>query len=172
MAIIGHAQDAGLLSQGQSQGHLRLTWTGWETIEPIAGGAPGIGFVAMAFAQELDSVFEDGIRQAIETDCGFSALRIDKNHFEEKICDRMLVEIRRAQFMVADFTFQKGGVYFEAGYALALGRPVIWTCKENDAAKLHFDTRQYPHILWSDPTDLRVKLCDRIRALIPGARTA
>jgi hypothetical protein len=37
-------------------------------------------------------------------------------------------------------------------------------------ANLHFDSRQYPHIVWREPTDLRVQLRDRIRALIPRAR--
>jgi len=35
------------------------------------------------------------------------------------------------RFIVADFTGQRGGVYFEAGYALGLRKPVIWTCKRD-----------------------------------------
>jgi nucleoside 2-deoxyribosyltransferase len=171
-AILSHVQATNHLAQRQSQQHWALTWEGWEAIEPIAGEVPGIGFVAMAFKPELDAVFENGIRTAIETDCGLNAVRIDRKHFGEKICDRILVEIKRAQFVVADFTFQRGGVYFETGYALALGRPVIWLCRADQVADLHFDTRQYPHILWSEPEDLRVQLRDRVRALIPGARTA
>jgi nucleoside 2-deoxyribosyltransferase len=34
----------------------------------------------------------------------------------------ILAEIRRAQFIVADITGARGGVYFEAGFAKALGR--------------------------------------------------
>jgi nucleoside 2-deoxyribosyltransferase len=73
---------------------------------------------------------------------------------------------------VADFTLHRGGVYFEAGYALALGRTVIWCCRQDHADQLHFDTRQYPHILWQTPADLRRQLRDRLRYLLPGARQA
>jgi hypothetical protein len=61
-------------------------------------------------------------------------------------------------------------VYFEAGYALALERIVIWSCREDHVKDLHFDTRQYPHIVWKQPQDLRCQLRDRLRVLVPGAR--
>jgi hypothetical protein len=49
---------------------------------------------------------------------------------------------------------------------------VIWTCREDDIGNLHFDTRQYPHIVWHEPADLRSQLRDRLRALLPGARSS
>jgi hypothetical protein len=149
----------------------RLTWDGWQLVDPIGGGTPGLAFVAMAFRDDLADAFENGIRPGI-TDCGFQPVRVDRQQFHEKICDRIIAEIRRAQFVVADFTHQRNGVYFEAGYALALGRPVIWTCREDDAENLHFDTRQYPHIFWTTAGGLRTQLRDRIRGLIPGAPLA
>ena len=36
-----------------------------------------------------------------------------------------------------------------------LGRPVVWTCREDDKDKLHFDTRQFNHVIWTMPDDLR-----------------
>ena len=97
-----------------------------------------------------------------------TAIRIDRVHHNEKICDKILAEIRRCQFTVADFTRQSQGVYFEAGFAMTLGREVIRTCQEIEVAekKLHFDTRQYPLIPWKDPADLRQQLSERINALI------
>ena len=76
----------------------------------------------------------------------------------------ILLEIRRAQFIVADFTGQKGGVYFEAGFAKGLGKDVFWTCKSTDFHPLHFDTNHYGHIKWSDPNDLRMRLTARVLA--------
>ena len=40
------------------------------------------------------------------------------------------------------------------------------TCKDNSLADLHFDTRQYPHILWKASADLYTQLKARIGALI------
>lgn len=95
-----------------------------------------------------------------------TARRVDKVHHNEKICDKILAEIRQSQLVVADFTHHKAGVYFEAGFALALGRLVIWTCREDAIKDAHFDTRQYPHVVWREAADLRARLADRIQALM------
>ena len=62
----------------------------------------------------------------------------------------------------------RGSVYLEAGFALGLGIPVIYTCRADMFDILHFDTRQYLHIGWKDDEveTLRRNLEHRIRALI------
>ena len=84
----------------------------------------------------------------------------------ENIIFKIIAEIRSSQFLVADFTGQNRGVYLEAGFAMGLGRPVIWTCRKDDFGKTHFDIKQFNHILWEAPEDLREKLADRIKAII------
>jgi len=117
----------------------------------------------------MNDAYEHGIKKAIAT-CGFRSLRIDAKETNNKICDEIIAEIRRSRFLVADFTEHRGGVYFEAGFALALGLPVIWTCRTDQLEELHFDTRQYSHVVWSNPDELYSKLVNRIAATIPGAR--
>jgi hypothetical protein len=150
-------------------GNTRLTVKGLEAVAPLTGGVLGTCFVAMSFDKSLDAAFEIGILAAVEHDCGFKVIRIDRVHHNDVITDRIISSIRSAQFIVADFTLQRAGVYYEAGFALGLGRPVVWTCRDDDKDKLHFDTRQYNHILWTTPEELRVRLTDRIRATIRGA---
>ncbi len=143
-----------------------VTVKGWQKLEIPPGGIPGRCFVAMSFDPSLNEAYESGIGAAVK-DCGLpKPIRMDLEQHNDKICDKILAEIRSCQFMVADFTLQRPGVYFEAGFAMGLGRPVIWMCRQNDFKKLHFDTRQYNHIEWSEPLDLREKLRDRIRATI------
>lgn len=150
---------------GMPTGVTALTAKGWEAIEPAAGlGLPGICFVAMSFSPELNAAFDDGIRPAVEIDCGLKAVRVDRDEHNDAITDRILAGIRSAQVVIAEFTGQRQGVYFEAGFALGLGRTVIWTCKDDDFDALHFDTRQYNHIKWTAPTDLRLKLAARLKA--------
>lgn len=62
----------------------------------------------------------------------------------------------------------RGAVYFEAGFALGLGLQVIYTCRSDMLDELHFDTRQYPHIGWTDDAieSFRQNLENRIRASI------
>jgi len=74
------------------------------------------GFVAMWFNQSLETVWNNGFHKAIEH-AGYFPKRIDKQEHINKICDEIIAEIRRSKFVVADFTGQRGGVYFEAGYA-------------------------------------------------------
>jgi hypothetical protein len=152
VGLIGAAVELGYVKLKsdsiRQQRKLALTVEGWER---LGGGPPpeisGRCFIAMSFDPSLDKAFADGIRPAIGDDLGYDVMRIDKIHHNEKICDKILAEIRRAQFLVADVTKQRQGVYFEAGFAMALGRPVIWSCDKNDFANVHFDTRQYNHIV-------------------------
>jgi hypothetical protein len=97
------------------------------------------------------------------------AVRIDLVPHNDNIVDKIIGEIRTCQFMVADFTGQKGGVYFEAGFVKGLGREVIWTCREDDFRNVHFDIAQFSHIIWKNSGDLRRRLADKIIATIPGA---
>ena len=82
-------------------------------------------FVAMWFDPGMDDAYEQGIGPTIAEDAGFKSIRIDAVEHTGKIDDRMIAEIRDSQFLVADFTGHRGGVYFEAGYAIGLGLPVI-----------------------------------------------
>ena len=49
---------------------------------------------------------------------------------------------------------------------MRLGRPVIWTCFDNDMNHMHVDTRQYKHIVWKRAVELRRRVADCIRATI------
>ena len=128
-------------------------------------------FVAMWFNESTDRASERGIEPAVEA-AGFKPYRVDREHSLEKIDDRIIAEIRRSRFLVADMTHgqdgARGSVYFEAGFALGLPIPVIFTCRNDMFNQLHFDTRQYPHIGWSEGEmdQFRGELEYRIRALI------
>ena len=125
-------------------------------------------FVAMWFGDEMKIAYSHGIEPAIES-AGYKPMRIDQKADVVKIDDEIIAEIRRSRFLVADFTQgeggARGGVYFEAGFALGLGIPVIHTCREDVVDAIHFDTRQYHHTLWKGPEDLREQLEKRILAL-------
>jgi hypothetical protein len=105
--------------------------------------------------------FEVGIRQA-----GYDPLRVDRVEHVGKVDDEIIAEIRRSRFVVADFTGHRAGVYFEAGFALGLNLPVIWTCRRDHIADLHFDIRQFNCIDWTEPDELADRLQKRIEAVI------
>lgn len=126
-------------------------------------------FIAMWFDKSMREPYAIGIESAVR-EMGYQPLRIDQKEHVNKIDDEIIAEIRRSRFLVADFTSERGsprgGVYFEAGYALALGKPVIWSCRSDLINDVHFDTRQFNHIVWETPEDLKKKLINRIGAII------
>ena len=145
----------------------RLTLEGWRRVEELLKSAvtSSQAFVAMWFDPQMDAAWKEGFLPAL-TQTGFKPIRSDLIQHNDRIDDRIIAEIRRSGLLVADFTGNRGGVYFEAGFALGLGRNVIWTCRADSIEKVHFDTRQYSHILWSDTSELRDKLVSRIEATI------
>jgi nucleoside 2-deoxyribosyltransferase len=120
----------------------------------------------MWFDPSMTEAYSLGIEPAIEQDCGLRAIRIDRVEHNNQITDEIMAGIRGAQFMVADFTKHRNGVYYEAGFARGLGRDVIYCCREDSFKERHFDTSVINHIVWSDPADLRRKLVNRIQATI------
>jgi len=146
---------------------LALTFDGWNQVQPLArpGGIPGRCFVAMWFTPETSAAYEQGIEPAVSR-AGFKPIRIDRKEHNNEIPDEIIAEIRNSQFMVADFTGQRPGVYYEAGFAMGLGRPVVWCCRSDEVEKIHFDTNHKNHVIWQTPQDLQENLYKRIRATI------
>ena len=146
---------------------IRLTYAGWNRVVQLQSNVTDSKnvFVAMSFDQELNAIYNYGIKAAIE-DTNYNPIRVDSEQFNSKICDEIIADIRKSKFVIVDVTNHKNGVYFEAGFAMGLGKPVIWTCREDDINNAHFDTRQYNHILWKNSDELREKLVKRIEATI------
>ncbi|MBK8000572.1 MAG: hypothetical protein IPK15_18130 [Verrucomicrobia bacterium] len=157
-----------LLSNVTGGGVFKITPKGWAYIHSLKQGLirSETAFVAMWFNKTVDpahTAIEAGIENA-----GYKAVRIDRHHHNNKIDDEIIAGIRRSKFLVADFTGQRGGVYFEAGFALGTGRPVIWLCRNDELKNVHFDNRQYNFILWEDGklAELSKALQNRIEATI------
>ena len=175
--LVSAAVESGWLEKNNS--YIRLTPAGVQRLEELETKAVNSeqAFVAMWFDESVKAACEEGIESAIR-DSGYKPLRIDKQEHIGKIDDQIIAEIRRSRFVVCDFTceliecdgeqkaFPRGGVYYEAGFAQGLGIPVIWMCRADHIEHVHFDTRQFNHITWSTPEELREKLRNRIGAVI------
>ncbi|MFH0341589.1 MAG: hypothetical protein ACHBNF_05530 [Chromatiales bacterium] len=147
----------------------QITPRGHQLLQELREGNPDspIGFCAMWFKPEFLPLWTDAIEPAIRA-AGYDPKRIDQHEHTNRIDDEIVAMIRRSRFVVADFTGQRGGVYFEAGYALGLGLRVIWTCREDHLNEVHFDTRQYNFLVWKqgEYDDLAKRLQDRIEATL------
>ena len=149
-----------------------ITPRGWDYLDASAKASPikDQAFVAMAFAQSLRPAWELGIRDALRK-AGYSPYRVDADEHLDRIDAKLIAEIRNSRFLVADVTLQRPGVYFEAGFAIGLGLPVVWTVRKDDLQNVHFDTRQYNHVVWETEEQLAEQLYYRVLAAI-GQGTA
>ena len=169
-SLLREAEEIGYIKLRQSEGKYlcSLAREGWKRIDELRrmGRDSNKAFVAMSFKKDdptLMDAWREGIQPALDK-TGWKPIRMDLLEHNEKIDDRMIAEIRRSGLLVADLTGHRQNVYFEAGFAMGLGIPVIYTCRESDAESVHFDMRQYKYIAWTDGADLRQKLRQRIEA--------
>ena len=166
-----YLEQQGWMEFGSGSSGNRLTVAGHVRLAELeATHTPSArAFVAMWFDDSMSEAWEKGVAPAVR-DTGYEPVRIDRKEHANKIDDEIVAEIRRARFVVADFTHgdsgARGGVYYEAGFAQGLGIPVIFCCRKDRLEEVHFDTRQYNHIVWETPGELRDRLAKRIAAVL------
>jgi len=157
---------------GSSPSEWALTPQGWaklDALEQAVSSKDNPAFVAMWYGKEedgskdeMDRLFSEGIVPGVISAGYRDPLRIDADKRDDYIMNKVLAAIRMAPFVVADYTGQRPGVYFEVGFARGLGIQVIHCCREDDFKNRHFDTQQLPHIRWKEPVELKERLSDWI----------
>lgn len=149
-----------------------ITPTGWAFLEEH--DRPAVisdqVFVAMSFHDDLKPAWELGISHALKK-ARYRPYRVDAEPHIDRIDTKIITEIKNSRFLVADVTLQRPGVYFEAGYAIGLGLPVFWSVRSDDLKNVHFDTRQYNHIVWKDEKYLAEQLYLFVTAIIGKGST-
>lgn len=93
---------------------------------------------------------------------GNEAYYVDLDVHNGNISDKIMEEIRNCKFLVADFTYQNLGVYYEVGYAKGIGKTVIYTCRADEFENIHFDIKQIQFVVWKDEVDYISKLEQQI----------
>ena len=169
--------DTPAISGQNSRFQVTLTASGWARVEAIQNGLPDSTLVFLALSNHygLDGdpdgqgpQLRDAIAAALPAP--LSAYRVENDHSAVDITDEIVANIRRARFVVADLTCARPNVYFEAGLAMGLGKPVVFTRRAGETA--HFDVAAYKIIEWApgQPGPFTVALKNHLvaRALIPA----
>lgn len=93
-------------------------------------------FVAMPFADEMEDIYDYGIRSAVNA-AGFICERADLSTFTGDILEWVKKRIKSATLVIADLANANPNVYLEVGYAWGCDVPTILLI--HDPKELKFD---------------------------------
>jgi hypothetical protein len=111
----------------------------------------------------FEDVYELGIKGACDV-VGAYCERVDPSQ-QRPVTDRIHNLINKADIVVADMSTKNPEIFYEAGYAHALGRSVILLTRT--AEDIPFDLKQHPHIIYEKSVSkLKSMLTKRLRWLI------
>lgn len=118
------------------------------------------GFVAMSFREEeepaLVDYFEAMKRAVRESKLPISLTRIDLLEGDYEISQKIINEIFKSDFILADFTLNPRNVYFEIGIARGCEKVVLQTARYDTV--LEFDIRNWRTLFYKNATELEKKL--------------
>jgi len=117
-------------------------------------------FVVMQFGSHYDDVYSDVIKEQ----CGayeVNVMRADEVVGPGLIVSDIVREISTAQLIIADITPSNPNVYFEVGYALALGKPTILLAKKG--TPLPFDVAGFRVLFYEDTIGGKARLEEGLR---------
>jgi hypothetical protein len=124
----------------------------------------GYAFVAMPIDSDDDQLVD--VLETIKTaaaDCGITAERVDEVESNQRITDRILESIAKAEFVIVDLTKERPNVFFEAGFAHGLGKVPIYVARAGTT--VHFDIKDYPIIMFRNMKQLKDGITKRLIAL-------
>lgn len=126
-------------------------------------------FVLMPLDPSFSDIYKFGIKGAAE-DVGAYAERVDEQIFTEGILDRIFNQVSKSDVVVADMTGRNPNVFYEVGYAHALGKVVLLLTQAVE--DIPFDLKHRQHIVYGGKIEtLRSNLAQRLRwAIEEGQR--
>lgn len=107
-------------------------------------------FVLMPFESKFDDIYKFGIKGAAN-EVGAYTERLDEQIFTEGMLDRIFNQISKADVVIADMTDRNPNVFYEVGYAHALGKIVLLLTQTSD--DIPFDLKHRQHTVYQGSID-------------------
>ncbi len=120
-------------------------------------------FVAMAFDQsDTDALYEKSIKPVLRAS-GVTPVIINRRQDNRDINHQIIEQLNACDFAIADLTYARPSVYFEAGYAQRKV-DVIYSVRADhlkrnqaDDRRVHFDLWMKPLLKWHSPDDAKFR---------------
>src|SRR5262249_49286510 len=130
---------------------------------------PNTAFILMWMDKTLEDA-SDAFKDVCKS-FDIDAIRADDIEQSDKITDVVLENIQSAEFLLADLTGARPNVYYEVGFAHAIGkRPILY---RKAGTPLHFDLSVHNVPEYQNIKELREKLRRRLEAItgrVPDSR--
>lgn len=150
-----------LTPEGYEQVHLRV---------PDLDSEAPTAFLVCRFNDEMEKVYEQVYSKVgLHQDVNCPIYRVKDVHHVDRIDDRIVHELNKATVTIVDLTEENFNVAFEAGYALALNKPIVWTKRKSGGQeKIPFDIQSQNILFWdeNDLEDFADKLKFRLLAAL------
>lgn len=117
-------------------------------------------FVMLPFTEENKATYEIAIKPALE-EIGCTVEYADEANLVDPIIDTIFKKIAESTFLIGDTTGRNPNVFYEIGYAHALGKSVILLVQ--DSKEIPFNLSGFPHIVYSPKS--RNALKEKLRTI-------
>lgn len=132
-------------------------------------------FVAMPFGRkDCDDLYKGQIYPVLKR-LNIDPIRVDQRQHKEDLNNYIFRMLNDTDMALADLTYARPSVYFEAGYAENRHNIVVYTARKDhlgraqsdDRLRVHFDLEMKPITYWQNPSDpsFARRLCKRITFL-------
>jgi hypothetical protein len=139
-------------------------------------------FIASAFGyKDVDTIYTKAIVSVLR-ELGVKPLRVDRINHNDRIDSKIIDLINQCDFGIADLSFARPSVYFEAGFIEGLGKNVIYIVrsdhfkhKDTDLfgnERIHFDLITKNIIPWTVANDrFKGMLRKRVNLILKTVKT-
>jgi len=131
-------------------------------------------FIAMAFGREdTDALYDNQILPVLKRN-GIKPVIINRQQSNQDLNIQIIEQLLKCDFCIADLTYARQSVYYEAGFAERFV-PVVYTVRRDhladgqpDDLRVHFDLQMKPLVTWNTPEHrmFATRLERRLRASV------
>lgn len=142
-------KQVGFFCQSRSDIHFRNFRV--ESVRPLA-------FVVMQFnPPEYEELFNDVVSPVCE-EMGLEAFRASETYYPGLVIADIQRQIRESRVVIAEITPVNPNVYYEVGYADAIGKPVILIADGGRLEQLPFDVRAFRTLFYENTIGGKAKV--------------